>query len=85
MFRDAVGVLVAIAEQEWIRFSEWIKAGQVQSSKAPSRPALADTVIAELRLLREEGLIFKKIELATRVPVATMHKYLVVDEKTVLL
>lgn len=51
LFRDAVGVLVAIAEQEWIRFSEWIKAGQARISKAPGRPALADTVIVELRWL----------------------------------
>ena len=32
-----------------------------------------------------ERLSFKKIELAMGVPVAMMHKYLVVDEKTMLL
>lgn len=85
LFRDAIiGFLAAIAKKERVRFSERIKAGQARSSKAPGRLALADTVIAELRRLRSEGLSFKKIQLATGVPVATMHKYLVTDEKTVL-
>ena len=85
VFRDAIiGFLAAIAKQERIRFSERIKAGQARSSKAPGRPALADSVIAELRKLRSEGLSFKEIQLAKGVPVATMHKYLVADEKTTL-
>ena len=85
VFRDAIiGFLAAIAKQERIRFSERIKAGQARSSKAPGRPAIADSVIAELRRLRGEGLSFKKIQLATGVPVATMHKYLVTDDSTVL-
>ena len=85
MFRDAIiGFLAAIAKQERVRFSEGIKAGQAQSSKAPGRPALADSVIDELRRLRSEGLSFKKIQMATGVPIATMHKYLVADEKTAL-
>ena len=67
-----------------MRFSEGIKAGQARSSKASGRPALADRVIDELRKLRSEGLSFKEIQLATGVPVATMHKYLVADEKTIL-
>jgi len=58
------------------RFSERIKAGQARSTKAPGRPALADDMVAELRRLRGVGLSFKKIQLATGVPVATMHKYL---------
>ena len=85
VFRDAIiGFLAAIAKQERVRFSERIKAGQARSSKAPGRPVLADRVIAELRRLRSEGLRFKKIQLATGVPVATMHKYLVADEKSIL-
>lgn len=59
-----------------MRFSERIKAGQARSSKAPGRPALAEELVAELRRLRGEGLSFKKIQVATGVPVATMHKYL---------
>jgi DNA invertase Pin-like site-specific DNA recombinase len=78
MFREAIiGFLAAIARQERVRFSERIKAGQARSSKLPGRPALADEVVAELRRLREEGLSFKKIQVTTSVPVATMHKYLV--------
>ena len=85
MFRDAIiGFLAAIAKQERVRFSERIKAGQARSSKAPGRPALADNIIAELRRLRSEGLSFRKIQMATGVPVATVHKYLVADEKTTL-
>lgn len=77
MFREAIiGFLAAIAKQERVRFSERIKAGQARSSKAPGRPALAEEVVAELRRLRKEGLSFKKIQVATGVPVATMHKYL---------
>jgi DNA invertase Pin-like site-specific DNA recombinase len=77
LFREAIiGFLAAIAKQERVRFSERIKAGQARSSKQPGRPALADDVVAELRRLRGEGLSFKKIQLATGVPVATMHKYL---------
>ena len=82
VFRDAIiGFLAAIAKQERVRFSERIKVGQARSSKAPGRPALADNIIVELRRLRGEGLSFKKIQLATGVPVATMHKYLVADDK----
>ena len=85
VFRDAIiGFLAAIAKQERVRFSERIKAGQARSSKALGRPALADSVIVELRRLRSEGLSFRKIQMATGVPVATMHKYLVADEKTTL-
>ena len=85
VFRDTIiGFLAAIAKQERVRFSERIKAGQAWSSKAPGRPALADRVIDELRKLRSEGLSFKEIQLATGVPVATMHKYLVADERTTL-
>jgi DNA invertase Pin-like site-specific DNA recombinase len=77
MFREAIiGFLAAIAKQERVRFSERIKAGQARSSKQAGRPALADDVVAELRRLRGEGLSFKKIQVATGVPVATMHKYL---------
>lgn len=77
MFREAIiGFLAAIAKQERVRFSERIKAGQARSSKQPGRPALADDVVAELRRLRGEGFSFKKIQVATGVPVATMHKYL---------
>ena len=77
MFRDAIiGFLAAIAKQERVRFSERIKAGQARSAKKPGRPTLADDVVAELRRLRGEGLSFKKIQVATGVPVATMHKYL---------
>lgn len=60
-----------------MRFSERIKAGQARSSKATGRPTLANDVVAELRRLRGEGLSFKKIQVATGVPVATMHKYLI--------
>lgn len=77
MFREAiVGFLAAIAKQERVRFFERIKAGQARSSKAPSRPTLAEEAAAELRRLRREGISFKKIQAATGVPVATMHKYL---------
>ena len=77
MFREAIiGFLAAIAKQERVRFSERIKAGQARSSKAPGRPALAENIVAELRRLRAQGLSFKKIQIATGVPVATMHKYL---------
>jgi len=77
LFREAIiGFLAAIAKQERVRFSERIKAGQARSSKQPGRPALTDDVVAELRRLRGEGLSFKKIQVATGVPVATMHKYL---------
>ena len=85
MFLAAIiGFLAAIAKQEQVRFSERIKVGQVRSSKASGRPTLADRVIDELRKLRSEELSFKEIQLATGVPVATMHKYLVADEKTIL-
>lgn len=78
LFREAiVGFLAAIAKQERIRFSERIKAGQVRSSKKPGRPMLYDNVVAELCRLRGKGLSFKRIQVATGVPVATMHKYLV--------
>lgn len=78
LFRDAIiGFLAAIAKQERVRFSERIKTGQARSSKKPGRPALAPEVITELRRLRSTGLSFKKIQLATGIPVATMHKYLV--------
>jgi DNA invertase Pin-like site-specific DNA recombinase len=77
LFREAIiGFLAAIAKQERVRFSERIKAGQARSSKTPGRPALAEDVVVELRRLREQGLSFKKIQVATGVPVATMHKYL---------
>lgn len=77
LFPEAIiGFLAAIAKQERMRFSERIKAGQARSSKAPGRPALNEEVIAELRRLRAAGLSFKKIQVATGVPVATMHKYL---------
>ena len=55
--------------------------GKARISKALGRPALVDSVIVELWRLRGEGLSFKKIQLATGVPVATMHKYLVADDK----
>lgn len=77
LFREAIiGFLAAIAKQERVRFSERIRAGQARSNKQPGRPTLANEVVAELRRLREEGLSFKKIQMATGVPVATMHKYL---------
>ena len=85
VFRDAIiGFLAAIAKQQRVRFSERIKAGQARNSKAPGRPAIADDVIVELQRLRGEGLSFKKIQLATGVPVATMHKYLVADDSMAL-
>jgi len=59
-----------------VRFSERIKAGQARSSKKPGRPRLPASKVAEARRLRSEGLSFKKIQLATGVPVGTMHKYL---------
>ena len=78
VFKDAIiAILAAIAKQERVRFSERIKAGQARSSKKPGRPSLATTKLEELRRLRAQGLSFKKIQLATGVPVATMHKYLV--------
>jgi DNA invertase Pin-like site-specific DNA recombinase len=78
LFKDAIiAILAAIAKQERVRFSERIKAGQARSSKRPGRPSLANDVVSELRRLRGQGLSFKKIQLATGVPVATMHKYLV--------
>lgn len=43
----------------------------------PRCAALADDVVAELRRLRGKGLSFKKIQVATDVTVATMHKCLV--------
>jgi DNA invertase Pin-like site-specific DNA recombinase len=77
LFREAIiGFLAAIAKQERRHFSERIKAGQARSSKAPGRPALAEEEAAELRRLRGIGFSFKKIQVATGVPVATMHKYL---------
>lgn len=77
VFRDAlIAILAAIAKQERVRLSERIKAGQARSAKKPGRPQLAATKLAEVRRLRGEGLSFKKIQLATGVPVATMHKYL---------
>ena len=77
VFRDAlIAILAAIAKQERVWLSERIKAGQARSAKKPGRPQLAATKLAEVRRLRGEGLSFKKIQLATGVPVATMHKYL---------
>ena len=79
VFKDAlIAILAAIAKQERVRLSERIKAGQARSTKKAGRPALAATTIAEPRRLRGEGLSFKRIQLATGVPVATMHKYLTV-------
>ena len=76
-FKDAIiAILAAIAKQERLRFSERIKAGQARSAKKPGRPTLDAAKVAELRRLRGEGLSFKKIQVATGVPVATMHKYL---------
>lgn len=78
VFKEAlIAILAAIAKQERVRLSERIKAGQVRSSKKPGRPALAAIKLAEVRRLRAQGLSFKKNQLATGVPVATMHKYLV--------
>ncbi|WP_317173536.1 recombinase family protein [Hymenobacter montanus] len=80
VFKDAiVAILAAIAKQERARFSERIKAGQARSTKKPGRPTLDPAKVAELRRLRGEGLSFKKIQVVTGVPVATMHKYLVAD------
>ena len=59
------------------------EASKARSGKAPSRPALADSVIVELRWLRGKGLSFKKIQMAMGIPVAMMHKYLAADNKTV--
>lgn len=78
VFRDAIiAILAAIAKQERVRLSERIKAGQARSSKKAGRPKLDVIKLAEVRRLRGEGLSFKKIQLATGVPVGTMHKYLV--------
>ena len=77
LFKDAIiAILAAIAKQERVRFSERIKAGQARSSRKPGRPRLSASKVAEVRRLRSEGLSFKKIQLATGVPVGTMHKYL---------
>ena len=77
VFKDAlIAILAAIAKQERVRLSERIKAGQARSTKKPRRPALPAAKVADVRRLRGEGLSFKKIQLATGVPVATMHKYL---------
>ena len=77
VFRDALpAILAAVAKQERVRLSERIKAGQARSAKKPGRPALNTIKLAEVRRLRGEGFRFKKIQLATGVPVATMHKYL---------
>lgn len=77
VFRDAlIAILAAIAKQERVRLSERIKAGQARSSKKPGRPLLAAAKLAEVRRLRGEGLSFKKIQLATGMPVGTMHRYL---------
>ena len=77
MFKEAlIAILAAIAKQERVRLSERIKAGQARSAKKPGRPALAAAKLAEVRRLRGEGLSFKKIQLATGVPVGTMHRYL---------
>lgn len=77
VFKDAlIAILAAIAKQERVRLSERIKAGQARSTKKPGRPALPAAKVADVRRLRGEGLSFKKIQLATGVPVATMHKYL---------
>lgn len=78
VFKDAlIAILAAIAKQERVRLSERIKTGQARSNKKPGRPALAATKLAEVRRLRGQGLSFKQIQLATGVPVGTMHKYLV--------
>jgi DNA invertase Pin-like site-specific DNA recombinase len=77
VFKDAlIAILAAIAKQERVRLSERIKAGQARSTKKPGRPKLAATKLVEVRRLRGEGLSYKKIQLATGVPVGTMHKYL---------
>ena len=79
VFKDAIiAILAAIAKQERVRFSERIKAGQARSAKKPGRPCLSTAKVAEVRRLRGQGLSFKKIQLATGVPVGTMHKYLTV-------
>ena len=78
VFRDAlIAILAAIAKQERVRLTERIKAGQARTKK-PGRPALDPSKVAELRRLRGQGLSFKKIQLATSVPVATLHKYLAI-------
>jgi DNA invertase Pin-like site-specific DNA recombinase len=78
LFKDAIiAILAAIAKQERVRLSERIKAGQARSVKKPGRPTLAAAKVEEVRRLREQGMSFKKIQFATGVPVATMHKYLV--------
>ena len=77
VFKGAlIAILAAIAKQERVRLSERIKAGQARRTKKPGRPALPAAKVADVRRLRGEGLSFKKIQLATGVPVATMHKYL---------
>lgn len=78
VFKDAIiAILAAIAKQERVRFSERIKAGQARSTKKPGRPTLDESKVKEVRRLRGQGLSFKKIQVATGVPIATMHKYLV--------
>lgn len=77
VFKDAIiAILAAIVKQERVRLSERIKAGQARSVKKPGRPRLAAAKVEEVRRLRGEGLSYKKIQIATGVPVATMHKYL---------
>lgn len=79
MFWDVlIAILAAIAKQERVRLSERIKAGQARNAKKLGRPALNAAKLAEVHRLRGEGLRFKKIQLATSVPVATPHKYLTV-------
>jgi len=59
-----------------IRTSATIVGAQWQN---PGCAALADYVVAELRRLKGEVFSFKKIQGATGVPVATRHKYEVVE------
>jgi DNA invertase Pin-like site-specific DNA recombinase len=78
VFKEAIiAILASIAKQEQVRISERIKAGQARSLKKPCHPKLAATKVEEVRRLRAQGLSFKRIQLATGIPVATMHKYLV--------
>ncbi len=69
--------LRAYFDGQRLRFSERIKTGQARSVKKPERPTIDSATVYELRQFRSQGLSFKKIQVATRAPVATMHKYLV--------
>jgi hypothetical protein len=73
LFKDAIiAILAAIAGAPFRAHKGW--AGP--QPKKPGRPTLDMAKVAGLRRLRGKEFSFIKIQVATGVPVVTIHKYI---------